>query len=460
MMKTPRKKLPPKAPGNFRKVVVEELLAFWSFLQSNWYYVLPGLIVAVLLIYVVRPVPPKTMTIATGQAHSSADVVAHKYQAFFKTHGVDLQLVPSKGNQENLDLLEAGQVDAIFAQGGLPLGDNSSHLLSLGSISYLPLWLFYNGAEIEESDLNVFLASRRTSINIVGSSTRALLEPVLQGQGIDLAIPGLVELDTAKSIQALQERKIDAMFLSASMASENLRALAEMPGVHVYSFKFADAYARHYPHMSALTLPAGAFDLHPAIPSKDIKLIGSTMDILTTDKLHPALQLLLMQATEHFERKRVSYFSHGKFPAYIDTRIPESDVARRFFKEGSPLLWGYVPYWLASLFDEIWFYLLAIGAIIIPLMSFLPSYRKTHAELSMESCYDELRQVENEMVFRRDMDAPITADLLDQLDALKDKARALWVPTGNRTAYYDLRAAINIVREDIVASLEMPDHRS
>lgn len=126
-------------------------------------------------------------------------------------------------------------------------------------------------------------------------------------------------------------------------------------------------------------------------------MIATTLDILVTDRVHPAHQLLLLEATAEFERKRVSYFTQGKFPVYMDTRIPESDVARRFFKEGSPLLWGYAPFWMASLFDEVWFYLLAIGAIIIPLLGFVPSYRKTHAVLSIESCYDELRNIENEL---------------------------------------------------------------
>jgi hypothetical protein len=182
-------------------------------------------------------------------------------------------------------------------------------------------------------------------------------------------------------------------------------------------------------------------------------MIATTLDILTTDKMHPALQLLFMEATIDFERKRVSYFSPGKFPTYMDTRIPESDVARRFFKEGSPFLWGYVPFWVASLFDEVWFYLIAIGAIVIPVIGFWPSYRKTHAVLSIESCYNELRLIETEISLARQEAGGVKAEMLYRIDQLKDKVRELWVPTGNRSAYYDLRAAINIVREDIVAEL-------
>jgi hypothetical protein len=186
-------------------------------------------------------------------------------------------------------------------------------------------------------------------------------------------------------------------------------------------------------------------------------MIATTLDILTKETMHPALQLLFMEATDDFERKRVSFFAPGKFPTYMDTRIPESDVARRYFKEGSPFLWGYVPFWVASLFDEVWFYLIAVGAIVIPVIGFWPSYRKTHAVLSIESCYNELRMIETEISLVRQETGGVKADMLYRIDQLKDKVRELWVPTGNRSAYYDLRAAINIVREDIVAELAKQD---
>lgn len=448
------KKLPPKAPGNFQAVVAEELLAFWSFLQSNWVYILPGVLLFALMLYVVRPLPPKTLTIATGQAHSTADVVGHRYHDFFKKHGVDLQLVPSKGAEENSTLLAEGKVDAVFSQGGISLPDEARHFLSLGSVVYQPLWLFHYQSENVDPDLNRFLAGKKTSINIHGSSTRAMVEPVLKAQGVNLDSPNLLTMGTSDSVQAFKDHKIDAIFLVGAMASQNIQEVAQYPGVQMYNFSLATAYAKRFQYLDPVTLPAGTFNLHPVVPKHDVQMIATTLDILTTDKMHPALQLLFMEATDDFERKRVSYFAPGKFPTYMDARIPESDVAQRYFKEGSPFLWGYAPFWVASLFDEIWFYLLAIGAIVIPLIGFLPSYRKNHAVLSIESCYDALRVIENELLVLRRQDLPIPSSMLARVEQLNDKVRELWVPTGNRNAYYDLRAAIHIVRDDILAEFK------
>ena len=61
MNKNRGKRLPPKVSGNYGEILAEELMAFWSFLVSNWMYILPGLILAAVLIYFVRPLPPKTV---------------------------------------------------------------------------------------------------------------------------------------------------------------------------------------------------------------------------------------------------------------------------------------------------------------------------------------------------------------------------------------------------------------
>ncbi|MFZ9649173.1 MAG: TAXI family TRAP transporter solute-binding subunit [Fluviibacter sp.] len=451
------KKMPPKAPGNFRAVVIEELLAFWSFLLSNWLYILPGLLLVLALLYIVRPMPPKSLTIATGQYHSTADVVGQRYREFFRQHGVDLQLVESKGAEDNLSLLAEGKVDAAFSQGGMALPEEARRFVSLGSVVYQPLWLFHYQAEGVDQDLNKFLQGKRVSINIPGSSTRAMVQQLLKAQGVNTDPANFLAMSTKDSVTAFKERKIDAIFLLGAMASKNVQEIAQYPGVQIYSFPLATAYAKRFQYLDPVVLPAGTFNLHPIVPKQDVHMIATTLDILTKETMHPALQLLFMEATDDFERKRVSFFAPGKFPTYMDTRIPESDVARRYFKEGSPFLWGYVPFWMASLFDEVWFYLIAVGAIVIPVIGFWPSYRKTHAVLSIESCYNELRMIETEISLVRQETGGVKADMLYRIDQLKDKVRELWVPTGNRSAYYDLRAAINIVREDIVAELATQD---
>ncbi len=223
------KKMPPKAPGNFRAVVIEELLAFWSFLLSNWLYILPGLLLVLALLYIVRPMPPKSLTIATGQYHSTADVVGQRYREFFRQHGVDLQLVESKGAEDNLSLLAEGKVDAAFSQGGMALPEEARHFLSLGSVVYQPLWLFHYQAAGVDQDLNRFLQGKRVSINIPGSSTRAMVQQLLKAQGVNTDPANFLAMSTKDSVAAFKEHKIDAIFLLGAMASKNVQEIANIP---------------------------------------------------------------------------------------------------------------------------------------------------------------------------------------------------------------------------------------
>jgi len=457
MPRRPKKPLP-KVSRNYREIIADELLAFWASLVSNWMFILPSILVIVVLVHLVRPMPPATVRIATGQPNSTSEVIGQQFREAFAKHHVKLELIPSSGAQENIKLIESGQVDAAFSQGGVDLGEHGGVLRSLGSIAYQPLWLFYRGPEVKQQDLNHFLKDRTVSLNIPGSGSRVLAEQILQAHEINIDTPRFVTMNASESLKALHKGEIDAMFVVAGMESRNVLDLLESPGIHVFDFNMADAYARRFKYLDAIVLPRGALDLSPVSPSTNINLLATTVDILATDQLHPAIQLLFLDAARNFDEKRATFFSmDGKFPTYMDTRIPESEVARRFFKEGTPFLWGYAPYWIASLFDEIWFYLLAFGAIAIPALSFLPNYRKTHAELTLEECYSALRAIEIEMAQARTVKNYDYQGLLHRLDTLKLRVRSLWIPTGNRQFYYDLRAAVNIVRDDLLADMKRPD---
>jgi hypothetical protein len=100
--------------------VEDEFHALRSFVWHHWYVVLVLLVGIGLLVYVVRPFPPSTVTIATGPPDSSYDDLGEWFATYFRRNGVSLNLVASKGPVENVDLLASGKVDAAFALGAFP----------------------------------------------------------------------------------------------------------------------------------------------------------------------------------------------------------------------------------------------------------------------------------------------------------------------------------------------------
>ena len=445
--------IPPNVGRNYREIAVEEALALLSFVRHNWYFVFPVVIAVLAVLYLVRPLPPSKIRLATGQPNSTFQVIGEHYKEYFKRQNVELELVSSSGAIENNRLLLEGQVDAIFSQGGVKIYDPDDSIRSLGSMSYQPLWLFYKGKAVApETKLADFLRNRKTSINIVGSGTRILSESILKLHKIDPEGLAFESFTTQQSMTAMKAGEIDAMFLVAGVESKNLQDLILSPGIQIFNFELADAYTKRLHYLTPVVVPKGVVHFDPISPPAAVNLVATTVTLLGTENLHPALQLLFLEAASEYDRNRLVVFNgEVDFPAYTDNMVPQSEVAKRFYKKGSPFLWGHSPYWVASLFDEIWFYLLAIGAIVIPIVSFVPSYRKSHSESSIEECYTALRQIEEQLL--QENDALALNELLGHLEALKVRVWHLWVPSGNRPAYYDLRSALLSVEADLQTKL-------
>ena len=97
----------------------------------------------------VNPAPPDTITIATGQQGGAYLLFAERYQTLLAKEQITLNILETAGSVENLKLLETDgdSVDIAFVQGGIASTAGNPDLLSLASLYYEPLWVFYRGTE-------------------------------------------------------------------------------------------------------------------------------------------------------------------------------------------------------------------------------------------------------------------------------------------------------------------------
>ena len=116
----------------------------------------PFLLLAVVLLvpayYVLDPTPPKKVVLATGVDQGAYAGFGQRYKALLKAYGIEVELRSTQGAAENLALLrdpDSG-VDLAFVQGGADdsatatgSDEEPSHLVSLGSLFFEPVWLFY-----------------------------------------------------------------------------------------------------------------------------------------------------------------------------------------------------------------------------------------------------------------------------------------------------------------------------
>lgn len=102
-----------------------------------------GLLVAA-YVYI-EPQPPGRVVLATGPEGSAYAGFGRRYAMALRAAGIDVELVPTQGAADNLRLLREGLVDVAFVRGGLAdsESDEAAGLVSLGSLFFEPIWIFY-----------------------------------------------------------------------------------------------------------------------------------------------------------------------------------------------------------------------------------------------------------------------------------------------------------------------------
>ncbi|MCW5623069.1 MAG: C4-dicarboxylate ABC transporter substrate-binding protein, partial [Burkholderiales bacterium] len=220
--------------------------------------VLVGAAVA-LALHFVQPAPPRALIMTSGPEDSGYHAFARRYQAILARDGVSMELRTSHGSLENVARLTDPEVDVDvgFLQAGTAFAANAPELISLGSLYYEPLWVFYRGPVIEDLD---GLRGKKIAIGLNYSGVRALALQLLAVNDAVLPPTELLELDGTQAADALIAREIGAALLVAPAESETVVRLMTTPGIRLLSMVRAEAYTRRFPYLTRLVLPRGAVD--------------------------------------------------------------------------------------------------------------------------------------------------------------------------------------------------------
>ncbi len=390
--------------------------------------------------------PPTTITITSGPPGSSFETNAEQYAAILARKGVKLKILPSEGSQENLDRLNdrRQKVDVGFVQVSSSTLVTNSSLMSLGSVTYQPLLIFYRATNA--INLLTQLNGKRLAIGPVGSGTRALSLTLLQLNGIATNDPAnLLDLDAAAAADALADGKVDAVFLMGDSASPQImKRLLLAPSVRLFNFTQADGYSRRIPYLNKLEMPMGSIDFGKNIPTQDLYLIGPTTEILARHNLHPALSDLLLEAAQEVHGNARLFQHKGEFPAPLEYDYPISPDANRFYKSGKGFLYRSLPFWLASLVNRVLVSFVPLIVVIIPMMRAVPALYKWRIRMVIYRRYRALLTLERESLIA--MPPERRRELITRLNDIELAVNKMKVPASFADAFYNLRGHIGFVR--------------
>jgi TRAP-type uncharacterized transport system substrate-binding protein len=426
------------------QTATEELKSLQGFVREAWPLLLLLLAVLALLVWFAKPAPPKRVLMASGKG-GSYRILAERYVEFFRKNGITLEVFPTHGAQENLARLKDRRdpVHAAFVQSGIVQPGDTAGILSLGSVDYEPMWLFYrSGANVKDKDIRSML-KMKIAIGPEGSGTHGQAMHILKVNGI-APPPASLAMPNPDAVLALQRGEVDAVFLVDGLESASVQALLKDPKISLVSFRRADAYTRLLPFIQKLEVPMGGFDLVRNFPPEDTYLIATTTNLLIDDRMHPAIQMLFMQAAQEINGKKSYFARRGEFPSFKDPTVPESKVAVRFHQKGPPFLMDYLPFWLGGIIDRMFLLRVPFFSFAFPIIKVMPEYRLKLARTRINKVYSDLKLFEQEL--SRSYDAARYGEYIRRLDAMESEALRMRLPKDVAGNHYSLRKDIDFVR--------------
>lgn len=419
---------------------MKQLSKYWP-----WIAALLALIVLIYGIVSVRQYrPPSEFSMATGREDGAYHKFGQEYQRRLAEQGYTLNLVPTAGSIENLQLLSEGKVDVALVQTGTATGMDVENLSSLASLFYEPLWIFHRQTP-ENEDLRFIsdLAGRDIAIGEAGGGTQRIARFILQENGVTEDNAAFFELPNSEAAQALIDGELDVVFMIASPESQSVMELLSAPGVDLLSIERIEAYQSRYDNITTVTLGEGAIDLARNIPTVDKVLLSTVAAFVAPQDLSPDLARLLLVVADEVHGPGGILETQGEFPSNKFVEIPMDVVAEAYLDNGPTGLDRFFPLWVASRLERILFLVVPFLILLYPLFQTTPIAVTFFFRFRINRWYGRLRRIELNV---DKMAIPELDEQIAWLDDLEqDLAKRLGVPMMYLADVYLLRFQVNQV---------------
>jgi hypothetical protein len=317
------------------------------------------------------PQPPRQVRLATGPAGSAYAGFGEGYAKALARERIQVRLIASEGALDDLAHLRAGTADVGFVRGGMadPAADTEAGIVSLGSLFYEPIWIFYRrdlgiarrqpGGELQRLDQ---LRGLRVNVDQDGSGVPQIAEKLLALNHLKPTDLRLSNLAPDAAGEALRDGRLDAAVLISAPQAGLIRTLLRDPALALMAFEQNEAYSRHLPFLSTVSLPRGVVDLAADLPPQDVPLLATTTALLAREQTHPALRQLFAQAAVVLHSEAGWFNGARDFPNTRTSELPVSAEGDRAIN-GTPPAWArYLPFWAGNLLERMW---LVVGGLVV-----------------------------------------------------------------------------------------------
>jgi TRAP-type uncharacterized transport system substrate-binding protein len=413
------------------------------------------IIIAVALsLLILKPAAPREITLLTGPVGSNDYELGVNLAKNLEDEGLHVKVSPSSGSIDNLLLLTSGAEDTVaFSPSSLETvldeSVDTSRLVSLGSVTYQPLWLFYRkGLQIQRvPDLAGSRVALGPETTVAGYISRLLLDANGVSNQIESVLVSNEDPDVLAG--ALKQGGIDAAFAMGNLSSAYISALLSDENIAFLSFERADAYGILSKAISKHRIPEGVLDLARNIPSSDTVLLAITTNLITLDSFHSATIPVLLQAVSNADRQNDILNIGKRFPNADNTTLPLARAAKRYYSQGQKGLSKVLPYKVTRWLNHLGFVVLPLLTVLVVLLKVVVVLIKLRASVRFNGFYRKLETIE------RASASGANPQLVHQdLDLLDDDCVDFSVPRSMREQYLNLRQLIHDLRERLPETAE------
>ena len=412
-----------------------------------WVFLVASVTVGAYWVYhTVSLIGPSEFTIATGRAGGAYYAYAADYAQRLAERGITLHILETAGSVETLERLVAREIPVGFVQSGAAEGSDTTGLVSLGSLFYEPVLVFFHRDSFDSPLAYLTeLRGRRVAIGEAGSGTNQLAHQLLAENDVTAVNTTLFEGSNAEAFELLSSGELDAGFFVLAPRATLLSELLLDPALDLMNFHNAGAYEARFPYLTHFEIDEGTVDLVRNIPSEKKTVLATTATLVANELLHldSARQLLTTAIAVHAGG---GYFEkEGEFPSATNTELPVPDNVKQFLEAGPSNLERYMPLSLASVAERIIFVVLPLLAILYPLFRMSPPLVSSAFRYQIYRWYKQLRRAE------LNIDNFTPDELDEQIQKMGELQQHLMkrvrVPLFYQHEFYNLRIHLRLVTD-------------
>ncbi|WP_454254656.1 TAXI family TRAP transporter solute-binding subunit [Pseudomonas sp. Marseille-Q8238] len=400
------------------------------------------------LFYFVAPPPPMHARMATGAPSGGYHAFAERLRDELEKQGFTLELVQSRGSQDNLTKLESNEVQLALVQSGQELNvsdEEREKLAGLGVMYREPLWLF-TSRKVKFEHLSD-LMSLRLGVGTENSGTLAVTSALFEANRIDSTQypASWQKVGGSRAANALIAGELDAAFFVGPAENALIQRLAASPDVRLVSLRRTSAYLARLPYLSELQVGEGMLDMAQNTPESDIVTLGPVATLVSGESFHPSLTPLILEAARTVLKNGSLLDPAGQYPARPPLSLKTLSEADYYYDKGLPILQRYLPFRIASLADRYIILAIPLLVLLFPLFKAIGPIYQWRIRARIYRWYKHLREIDQRL-YKGTLPNDLSAEI-SRLEQLEDELARVEVPLSYSNELYELHMHLRYMIE-------------